>query len=114
MNGDILLMRLKYFVKYVHPTEGSRAFLILDDRCSHKEVPVILCVRADHLHRPMLSSVPRITHKQPLDGTFMKPFNAACASWMRINPELKTNEYDVAQLIIVAYRNIFLMEITQK
>jgi hypothetical protein len=48
----------------------------------------------------------------------MKPFKGAyaeaCASWMRANPGLRINEYDVAELISVAYSKVCLMEIAQK
>lgn len=117
MNAEIFLTWLKHFAKHAHPTEQSPVLLVLDGHCSHKELEVILYARSQHIH--MLSTPPHTTHKlQPLDRSFMKPFKGAyaeaCSAWMRKNPGLRINEYNIAELACAAYTKVCRLEIAQK
>ena len=117
MNGNIFLTWLKHFEKHVHPTEQSPVLLVLDGHCSHKELEVIRYARAHHIH--MLSTPPHTTHKlQPLDRSFMKPFKGAyaeaCSFWMRKNPGVRINEYNISELVSTSYSRICRLEIAQK
>lgn len=116
INGPAFLTWLKHFVSFTKPTTEDPVLLIIDGHGSHKELDVIMYARENNVH--MLSVPPHTTHKlQPLDRTFMKPFKGAyqvaCSLWMRANPGLRINDYDIAKLVADAYRKVCRLDIAE-
>lgn len=116
MTKDSFLKWLQHFVSVTKPSKEDPVLLIIDGHRSHKDLDVILYARENYIH--MLSFPPHTTHKlQPLDRTFMKPFknfyNAACSSWMRANPGLRINDYDIAKLVADAYKKVCRLDIAE-
>lgn len=89
INGPAFLTWLKHFVSFTKPTTEDPVLLIIDGHGSHKE----------------------------LDRTFMKPFKGAyqvaCSLWMRANPGLRINDYDIAKLVADAYRKVCRLDIAE-
>lgn len=116
MTKDSFLKWLQHFVSFTKPSKEDPVLLIIDGHGSHKDLDVILYARENYVH--MLSFPPHTTHKlQPLDRTFMKPFkncyNAACSLWMRANPGLRINDYDIAKLVADAYKQVCRLDIAE-
>lgn len=116
MTKESFLKWLQHFVSFTKPSKEDPVLLIIDGHGSHKDLDVILYARENYVH--MISFPPHTTHKlQPLDRTFMKPFkncyNAACSLWMRANPGLRINDYDIAQLVADAYKQVCRLDIAE-
>lgn len=115
MNSDIFIEWFDHFIENVKPTENDPVLLIIDGHSSHTK-NLTFADKAKANHVTVLVLPPHCSHKmQPLDVAFMNPFKtyyaAACESFMKLHPGRAIGQYDVAELIGIAFTKAATMNV---
>lgn len=114
MNVATFVKWLTHFKKYANPTPENPILLILDNHVSHISLPAVNFAKANDIH--LLTLPPHSSHRtQPLDRCFFRPFkayyDAAADSWITSRPGQTLSEYDIAELVKIAFEKAATVEL---
>ena len=106
INTDLFLDWLKHFQKAVKSSAEDPVLLVLDNHSSHVSLSAVLFCREHSIH--VVSLPPHSSHKtQPLDVCFYGPlkthYASAAENWMAMHPGKAISQYQVAELLNIAY-----------
>jgi hypothetical protein len=106
INTELFLDWLKHFQKAVKSSADDPVLLILDNHSSHASLSAVMLCREHSIH--IVSLPPHSSHKtQPLDMCFNGPLKTHYASapenWMAMHPGKAISQYQVAELLNIAY-----------
>ena len=117
INSDLFVDWLKHFQASVKSSQQDPVLLVVDNHSSHISLASVLYCREHSIH--VTSLPPHSSHKtQPLDVCFYGPlkvhYATAAENWMAMHPGRAISQYQVAELLNVAYSRVASVGIASK